>query len=185
MGLRGSTTTRELDPTSLILINFDIPALTPGLHWAETALDFSDNKTLLSIFLVQWYVVGKEGYVNTRCLGASFTYISLSQSQSHIATDSQSISKSWCRATSGSHDQIFITLCKLWYFFWGPLSDERIGLSFIYAAGPHKCSLSRVRVPWDSWPYFTVSDLRLLFSSPPTTRRVTVEVFESTYTRVT
>jgi hypothetical protein len=33
-----------------------------------------------------------------------------SQSQSHIATDGQSISKSWCRAPSGAHDQIFITL---------------------------------------------------------------------------
>jgi hypothetical protein len=33
-------------------------------------------------------------------------------------------------------------------------------------------------VPWDSRPHFTVSDLRLPFSSPPTTRRVTVEVFD-------
>jgi uncharacterized PurR-regulated membrane protein YhhQ (DUF165 family) len=35
---------------------------------------------------------------------------SLSQSQSHIATDGQSISKSWCRAPSGAHDKILITL---------------------------------------------------------------------------
>jgi hypothetical protein len=41
----------------------------------------------------------------------------------------------------------------------GALSYERAGLSFIYAAGPRQRSLSRVRVP-------------------PTTRRVTVEVFE-------
>jgi hypothetical protein len=33
-----------------------------------------------------------------------------SQSQSHIATDGQSVSKSWCRAPSGVHDQIFITV---------------------------------------------------------------------------
>jgi hypothetical protein len=32
-------------------------------------------------------------------------------------------------------------------------------------------------------PYFTVSHLRLPFSSPPTTRRVTVEVFEPASTR--
>jgi hypothetical protein len=32
------------------------------------------------------------------------------KSQSHIATDGQSISKSWCRAPCGAHDQIFITL---------------------------------------------------------------------------
>jgi hypothetical protein len=30
-------------------------------------------------------------------------------------------------------------------------------MSFIYAAGPYQRSLSRVRVPWDSLPYFTVS----------------------------
>jgi hypothetical protein len=33
-----------------------------------------------------------------------------SQSQSYIATDGRSISKSWCRAPSGAHDQIFITV---------------------------------------------------------------------------
>jgi hypothetical protein len=36
----------------------------------------------------------------------------------------------------------------------------------------------------DSRPYFTVSDSRLPFSSPPTTRRVTVEVFDPASTRV-
>jgi hypothetical protein len=36
----------------------------------------------------------------------------------------------------------------------------------------------RVRIPWNSRPYFTLSDLRLSLSSPPTTRRVTVEVFD-------
>jgi hypothetical protein len=45
----------------------------------------------------------------------------------------------------------------------GALSDERTGLSFVYGAGPCQRSLSRVRVTWDSWPYFTVSDLRLPF----------------------
>jgi hypothetical protein len=46
-------------------------------------------------------------------------------------------------------------------------------------------SLSRVLVPWDPRPYFTVSVLRLLpFSSPPTTRRVTVEISSPASTRV-
>jgi hypothetical protein len=67
---------------------------------------------------------------------------------------------------------------------WGALSDERTGLSFAYAGGPRQRSHSWVRAPWDSWPYFTVSGLRLPFSSPPTTRRVTVEVFEPASTWV-
>jgi hypothetical protein len=44
---------------------------------------------------------------------------------------------------------------------WGALSDERTGLSFIIAAGPRQRSHFWVRVPQNSWPYFTVSDSRL------------------------
>jgi hypothetical protein len=66
---------------------------------------------------------------------------------------------------------------------WGALSDERTGLSFTIAAGPRQCSHSRVRVPRDSRPYFIVSDSRLFFSSPPTTRSATVEVLEPSSTR--
>jgi hypothetical protein len=136
-------------------------------------------------------------------------------SQSNIATDGQSVSKSWCRAPFGAYDQIFITVWQLRscflcgapsltrgrvcllseslpalassmslslmlrptvsrpvclgikhpsgaydqiFFFrseygirltvtflipWGALSDERTGLSFVCAAGPCQCSLSR------------------------------------------
>jgi hypothetical protein len=68
---------------------------------------------------------------------------------------------------------------------WGALSDERTGLSFTIAAGLRQRSHFRVRVPWDSRPYFTASDSRLPFSSPSTTRRVKVEVFDATSTRET
>jgi hypothetical protein len=109
-----------------------------------------------------------------------------SQSQSHIATDGQSVSKSWCQAPSGAHDQIFITRWQLRSFFlWGALSDERTGLSFVYTAGLCQRSLSLFRVPWYSRPYFTVSDLRLPFPSPPMTRRDTVKVFDPASTQVT
>jgi hypothetical protein len=48
-----------------------------------------------------------------------------SQSQSHIATDGQSVSKSWCRTPSDSHDQIFITIWQLRSCFVGrPLWRE-------------------------------------------------------------
>jgi hypothetical protein len=85
----------------------------------------------------------------------------------------------------GAYDQIFITCVTVKVLFlWGALSDDRSGLSFVCAAGLCQRSLSRVQVPWDMRPYFTVSHLRLLFSSPPTTRRVTVEVFDPVSTRV-
>jgi hypothetical protein len=49
--------------------------------------------------------------------------------------------------------------------------------SFTLAADPRQRSHFRVRVPWDSWPYFTLSDSILPFPSP-TTRRATVEIFD-------
>jgi hypothetical protein len=56
-------------------------------------------------------------------------------------------------------------------------------MSFTIVADPRQRSHSRVRVPWDSRPYFTVSDSKLPFSSPPTTRMATVEAFDPASTR--
>jgi hypothetical protein len=53
-----------------------------------------------------------------------------------------------------------------------------MGLSFSIAAGPRQCIHSRIRVLCDWRSDFTVSDSRLPFLSPPTTRRATVEVFD-------
>jgi hypothetical protein len=67
-----------------------------------------------------------------------------SRSQSHIATDGQSVSKSWCRAPSRTDDQIYsyyyLTVTVL--FLWGVHTDERTGLSFVYAAGSYQQSFS-------------------------------------------
>jgi hypothetical protein len=57
----------------------------------------------------------------------------------------------------------------------GALSDERTHLSFIIAADPSRGTHDHT--------YFTASDSRLPFSSPPTTRRATVEVFDPASTR--
>jgi hypothetical protein len=65
----------------------------------------------------------------------------------------------------------------------GALSDEWTALSFTIAAGPRQRSHSRVQVPWDSRPYFSVSDVRIPFLSPSTTRRATVEVVNPASTR--
>jgi hypothetical protein len=80
---------------------------------------------------------------------------------------------------SGAYDQIFNTVRQLRVCWYGtPYLTKRTGLSFTIAAGPCQRSHCRVRVPWDSRPYFTVLDSRFPFLSPPTTRRVTVEVFD-------
>jgi hypothetical protein len=54
-----------------------------------------------------------------------FSFRNCLQSQSHITTDGESVSKSWCRAPSGAHDQIFITVWQLRSCFCGAPSLTR------------------------------------------------------------
>jgi hypothetical protein len=101
------------------------------------------------------------------------------ESEFYITTDGQSASLSWNKAHIwGLRPDFYYCQTVAGLLMWGALSDERTGLSFTIAAGPRQRSHSRVRVPSDSRPYFTVSDSRLPFSSSPTTRRATVEVFD-------
>jgi hypothetical protein len=102
-----------------------------------------------------------------------------SESEPYISTDGESASLSWNKAP------IWVLRPDFYYcqtaaglLMWGALSDERRGPSFTIFPGPRQRSHFRVRLPWDSWPYFTVSDSRLPFSSPPTSLMVTVEVFD-------
>jgi hypothetical protein len=98
----------------------------------------------------------------------------------YVTTDGQSASLSWNKAPVwGLRPDFYYCQTVAGLLMWGAVSDERTGLSFTIAAGPRQRSHSRVRVPWDSRPHFSVSDSRLPFSSPPTTRRATVEVFDS------
>jgi hypothetical protein len=132
-------------------------------------------------------------------------------SQIYITNDGQSASLSWLRSPSGFQDKIFVTVRHSRVCWCGApsLTGGRF-CQFTIAAGHRQLIHSRVRVPRDSWPYFTSSDSRLLqpggarfpysylrgtgwsnytprhwvpFSSPPTTRRATEEVFESASTR--
>jgi hypothetical protein len=98
----------------------------------------------------------------------------------YYTADGQSVSLSWNKAPIwGLRPDFYYCQTVAGLLMWGALSDKGMGLSFTIAAGPRQRIYSWVRVPWDSWPYFTVSDSRLPFSSPPTTRRATVEVFDS------
>jgi hypothetical protein len=56
---------------------------------------------------------------------------------------------------------LFLLLSVADLLMGGVLSDERVIVSFTIAVGPRQRSHSRVRVSWDSWPYFTVSDFIL------------------------
>jgi hypothetical protein len=131
------------------------------------------NRSLVQLPLSASYHSTAEHWTIELPSELSYEWISWILSLSHITTDGQSVSKSWYRVPSGAYDQIFITVWQLRScLLWGALSDKRTGLSFLHSAGPCQCSLSRVRVLWYSRPYFTVSDLSLPFSSPPTTRRI-------------
>jgi hypothetical protein len=95
---------------------------------------------------------------------------------------SKSKSKSHCNWRSVNQYVLLFFGSYGLVFVGRPLWRED-GSVFCICCLPSPGSLSRVRVPWDSWPYFTVSDLGLPFSLPPTIRRVTVEVFDPASTR--
>jgi hypothetical protein len=61
----------------------------------------------------------------------SMGYI-LCPSPSHIATDGLSVSKSWCRAPSVTHDQIFITVEYYGFVFCGAPSLTRARVCLLY-----------------------------------------------------
>jgi hypothetical protein len=103
----------------------------------------------------------------------------LIESEFYVMTDGQSVSLSWNKAPIwGLRPDFYYCQTVAGLLLWGALCDERTGLSFTIAAGLRQRSHSRFRILWDSWPCFTISNSRLPFSSPHTTRRAMVEVFD-------
>jgi hypothetical protein len=87
-----------------------------------------------------------------------------SQSQSYVTTDGQSARLSWNKAPIwGLRPDIYYCQTTAGLLMRGALSHGRTGLTFTIAARPRQCSHFRVWDPWDSWPFFTVSDSRLPF----------------------
>jgi hypothetical protein len=104
------------------------------------------------------------------------------QSQSHIATDDQAVSLG-IEHLPGAHDQIFSIPRQLRSCFSEALSLSRGWVCLLYML--LALASARVLVPWVLRPYFIVSYLRLPFSSPITSRTVTVDVFDPDSTRGT
>jgi hypothetical protein len=97
---------------------------------------------------------------------ALFSLLTSAESESYVTTDGQSASLSWNKGLIwGLRPDFYYCQTVAGLLIWGALSDERTGVSFTIAARPSQRSHSRVRVPFDSRPYFTVSDSRLLTSA--------------------
>jgi hypothetical protein len=101
----------------------------------------------------------------------------LSRSRSHIATDGQSVSLGVEPHLGLMTGYLLLFDSYSLVFVGRSLWREDGSVSYVCCWPLPAQSFSR--------PYFTVSDLRLPFSSPPTTRRVTVEVFDPASTRIT
>jgi hypothetical protein len=109
-----------------------------------------------------------------------------SESKSYVTTDGQSASLSPNKGPICSlRPDFYYCQTVAGLLMLGALSDDRTGLSFKTAAGPRQRNHSRVRHRWDSRQYFTVSDSKLHFSSPPLIRRATVKVFDPVSTQDT
>jgi hypothetical protein len=85
---------------------------------------------------------------------------------------------------SGAYDQISITVRQFRVCLYGTPSLTRGQVCHLQLllVPPHTSAFSDPS-PVGPQPYFTLSDSRLPFPSPPTTRRATVEVLDLTFTR--
>jgi hypothetical protein len=84
------------------------------------------------------------------------------ESESYGTTDGQSAILSWNEAPIwGLRPDLYYCQTVAGLLMWGALSDESMGQPYTTAAGPLQRSRSWIRVPRDSWWYFTVSDSRL------------------------
>jgi hypothetical protein len=130
-----------------------------------------------------WRLLTCDWLLLGRTLNARALSLESSRVESYVTTDGQSASLSSNKAPIwGLKPDLYYCMTFVGLLMWSALSDERTGLSFTIAPGPSQRSHSRVQVPWDSWPYFAVSDSKLPLSLSPTTRRATVEVFDPSST---
>jgi hypothetical protein len=85
-------------------------------------------------------------------LGNFRTQVKSIQSQSHITTHSQTSQSVSLRVEPhvGLMTRYVLLFDSYGFVLWGALSDERTGLSFVYAAGHYQGSLSRDLVTWES-----------------------------------
>jgi hypothetical protein len=97
-------------------------------HTKECACQYFSKSCFLGI-LMEKFGHRTPAFTNHLFYNSCAAGIRRCQIPSHIATDGQSVSKSWCRAPSGAHNHRFVTVL----FLWGTISDERSGLSFVYA----------------------------------------------------
>jgi hypothetical protein len=84
---------------------------------------------------------------------------------------------------SGAYDQIFIIVRQLLLCLYGALSLTRERVSRLLCCWSSTVQSFSGPISVAPVTIFSVSDSRLPFPSPPTTRRATVEVFDPTSTR--
>jgi hypothetical protein len=101
----------------VITLNYRVNADFHNLQVFSSSSDFTSSCLVTDSNNVYSPAPGPSLLWTAAPLQLNYSY--QSQSQSYIATDGRSISKSWCRAPSGAHDQIFIIVCQLRFCFCG------------------------------------------------------------------
>jgi hypothetical protein len=133
--------------TNLVLIYESVTSSASVVHWLTLhSWTFNSTTELNSELSYEW--------TNDSRIESSIV-------ESYITTDGPSASLSWNKAPIWDlWPDFYYCQTVAGLLIWGALSDARTGLSFIITAGPRQLSHSRVRVPWDSRQYFSVSEIR-------------------------
>jgi hypothetical protein len=148
-------------------LRFETPqpgALGPPIYIPQEEGGPVNPQTQGSLFVASYDSLGYGGGNRTRLHTASsriqfVTDSSESESESYVTTDGQSAGLCWNKAPIwGQRPDFYCCQTVAGFLMWNALFDEKTGLLFTITAGPRQRRHSRVRVPWDSWPYFTISD---------------------------
>jgi hypothetical protein len=109
-----------------------------------------------------------------------------SESESYVTTDGQPASLSWNKAPFWDlRPDIYYCLTVAGLLIWSALSDESTSLSFTLLLAFASAVIFGSEYRRTRGHILLSQISRLLFPSPPTTSRVTVEVFDPASTRVT
>jgi hypothetical protein len=100
--------------------------------WRARSLYSYPPRMWLSGHTFRHWVPFSSPHTTRRATVQVFNPASTSHSESHIATDGRSVSKSWCRAPSGAHDEIFIIVWQVRSCYCEAPSRQRGRVCLLY-----------------------------------------------------
>jgi hypothetical protein len=145
-----------LGPAGLMTTFYRLRFETPPTWRARSLYSYPPGTGWLGYTPRHW-VVGRVNFYAVRVFRLSWVWVWVSCYDRRSVGQSASLSRNEAPIW-GLRPDFYYCQTVAGLLMWNVLSDERTDLSFTNDVGPRQRSHSQVRVPWDSWLYFTISD---------------------------